>query len=144
MIVKESIYEKKRVLNSEDITYIMREVYTFGVAQEDFHKELFYSIGLNARHTVLYIDLIGLGTVDHCNPPLREIFKTALDKNAVSIILVHNHPSGKCKPSAEDKVFTEGVKKVSKILQITLLDHIIFGSLDMKGNHLSMADEGLL
>ena len=57
----------------------------------------------------------------------REIFLTAFSYHAVSIILLHNHPSGNPQPSQEDIALTERVKKSGELLGIELLDHIIIG-----------------
>jgi DNA repair protein RadC len=60
---------------------------------------------------------------------------------ASGIILSHNHPSGSLKPSDEDKKATQKIKDGCRILDITLIDHLI---LTPDGNYLSFADEGLL
>jgi DNA repair protein RadC len=58
-----------------------------------------------------------------CHP--REIFKHALEKNAASVILVHNHPSGDPTPSKADLEITKRIKEAGKIMGIDVLDHVI-------------------
>jgi DNA repair protein RadC len=68
------------------------------------------------------------------------IAKYAIDDLAQGVILVHNHPSGNLSPSTEDINITKKVKESLAILDIKLLDHIIFTTM----GYTSMADEGLL
>ena len=108
--------------------------------EEDKHKECFSVMGLNANNTVLYIDLITMGTVNQGHVAIREVIRQAIIKNAVSIILCHNHPSGNIAPSLEDKMFTNKVKEASKIIELEVLDHLIIG----EEKFYSFADEGIL
>ena len=57
----------------------------------------------------------------------RELFIEALQKNAVSIILLHNHPSGDPTPSREDMLLTERIRQAGELIGIELLDHIVMG-----------------
>ncbi len=57
----------------------------------------------------------------------REIFLAALESRAVSVILIHNHPSGNPLPSSQDREITEAVAKTGSMLGLPLLDHIIIG-----------------
>jgi DNA repair protein RadC len=70
----------------------------------------------------------------------RIILKKALEENAVSIILGHNHPSGNLRPSKADEEFTLKIKEGAKYLDIKLLDHIIVS----EEGYFSFADKGLL
>jgi DNA repair protein RadC len=62
----------------------------------------------------------------------RNVFASALQLMATTIILCHNHPSGDCNPSREDFAVTERMKKAGELLNIQLLDHIIIGKDPMK------------
>ena len=68
------------------------------------------------------------------------IFKTALENNATSIMLCHNHPSGDVLPSDRDKALTRNIINGGKLLEIKILDHIIVGI----DNYFSFADSGLI
>jgi DNA repair protein RadC len=70
----------------------------------------------------------------------RVILKKALEENAISIILGHNHPSGSLRPSKADEEFTHKIKKGAGYLDIKLLDHIIVS----EEGYFSFADQGLL
>lgn len=71
---------------------------------------------------------------------LRILFKLALEHHATGVILIHNHPSGKLKPSEADIHLTKKIKEASKIMDVALLDHFIITEFD----YYSFADNGLL
>lgn len=60
-----------------------------------------------------------------CGLRMADIYKRALLNNAFSIVIAHNHPSGKLKPSHTDVQFTEKVIEAGRLLGINCLDHII-------------------
>jgi DNA repair protein RadC len=69
----------------------------------------------------------------------REIIKSAIKHNAISLIFVHNHPSGSPEPSTSDKEITKNLIAASNTMQIKVLDHIIGDN-----RYFSFADEGLI
>jgi DNA repair protein RadC len=71
---------------------------------------------------------ISKGTVNASLVSPRELFIEALNCGAVSIILLHNHPSGDPTPSENDVLLTKRVKEAGDLIGITLLDHIIIGN----------------
>jgi len=81
---------------------------------------------------------IGLLNMSLIHP--REVFAPALQDRADSIVLIHNHPSGSCKPSKADMEVTLGIKEAGKILGIKLKDHVIIA----KDSYFSFAEEGVL
>lgn len=83
---------------------------------------------LNSKSHLIGETDISKGTVNASMISPRELFIEALQKNAVSIILLHNHPSGDPTPSNEDILLTERIKKAGEIIGIELLDHIIIGN----------------
>ena len=87
--------------------------------------EHLYLITLNARNTVINKSLISIGTVNETLIHPREIIKAAVMNNAVSIILVHNHPSGEPYPSSEDIKVTKRLEDACKIVGIGFTDHLI-------------------
>ena len=95
---------------------------------------------LNSAGDFLCDKILFSGTVNASIFSPREIFLEALRKNAVNIILLHNHPSGEVKPSKADLLGTKRVLDAGKLIGISLLDHIIIG--DRK--FYSFKEEGLL
>ncbi|MCR5420993.1 MAG: DNA repair protein RadC [Lachnospiraceae bacterium] len=82
-------------------------------------------------------EVMTLGTVNKAYISPREIFIKALEYGAVSIILLHNHPSGDPTPSKEDILITGKIKEAGKLIDITLLDHIIIGD----GRYISILND---
>lgn len=95
---------------------------------------------LNHANRVLGVYQICIGNLDNVIMDFRRIFAAALKANAAGIIVSHNHPSGKLKPSPSDLAFTRRLKEAGNLLDIQVLDHVILSS----EGYLSLADEGEL
>ena len=111
----------------------------------DLPVEEFWAIYLNIKNKVLFKQRISLGGISNTPVDIRRIFATALEKNAVSIAVVHNHPSGILQPSREDKTLTCRILDAGKLLNIKLIEHLIVG-ID-ENNHpdyYSFHDNGLI
>jgi DNA repair protein RadC len=85
-------------------------------------------------------DLVSNGGISSTTVDSRLILKRALEENAVSLIVFHNHPSGTLRPSKSDEQLTQKLSQAARTMDIKLLDHVIIG----EGGHFSFADEGLL
>lgn len=90
-------------------------------------NEVFKIILLNPKNVIIDAIEISKGTPSGTSPLVREIVSKALQKFAVGIICIHNHPTGDPNPSNQDKDFTDTLKQTLKTIDIKLLDHIIFG-----------------
>jgi DNA repair protein RadC len=110
----------------------------FGPEIEVF--ESMYLITLNQGNNIVSVTKISQGGISGTVVDIRLIAKYALDGLATSIILVHNHPGGGLTPSPKDKAITNTVEEAMKLLDITLLDHLIV----TKDGHYSFADEGIM
>lgn len=95
---------------------------------------------LNTRSRLVGECELSKGTVNMSVLSPRELFVEALQKNAVYIILLHNHPSGDPTPSKEDVLVTRRIKEAGMLIGIELLDHIIIGD----NCYVSMTEEHLL
>jgi len=102
--------------------------------------EVFKVLMLDSRNRVIALEEFEQGTVNRAHPVPREIFTRALQKFAVSLICIHNHPAGDPTPSREDRDFTRMVIHAGAPLDIKVLDHIIIGD----GTYYSFADHGLI
>ncbi len=91
-------------------------------------QEEFYVITLRSDLTVIDTHMISRGTVNHVLVHPRDLFRQAITDNAYSVIIAHNHPSGNVSPTPEDLVLTKKLVKCGKLLEIPILDHIIFDS----------------
>lgn len=83
---------------------------------------------LNTKSKLIGESNISKGTVNSSLVSPRELFIDALQMGAVSIILLHNHPSGDPTPSKEDILVTRRIKEAGALIGIDLLDHIIIGN----------------
>lgn len=106
--------------SSEDAVNVIKHFY------DHDDKEKLYIIMLNGRKKVIGVNLVAIGTVDSVIMHPREIFKTAILASASAIILIHNHPSEEVVPSTADIELTDQIIKGGKILDIQVLDHIIY------------------
>jgi DNA repair protein RadC len=95
---------------------------------------------LNQSSAVIDSVRIGMGGLTETVVDVRLILREALLKRATSLILCHNHPSGNLRPSTHDDHLTRQVREAARLLNIALIDHIIFTD----GGYYSYADEGKL
>ncbi|MBA7604403.1 hypothetical protein ES703_11523 [subsurface metagenome] len=109
-------------------------------SMRDLKKELFKVIYLNSQNQIIDIADLAEGMVDRGAVSPREVIESAIRYNAVSLILVHNHPSGNPEPSQSDQQITRDLVFAGGIMQIRVLDHIIIG----ENKYYSFAVEGLI
>lgn len=88
-------------------------------------KEAVLLVTLDGGSKVIKIRTITVGLANHSLLHPREVFIEAIKDNAVSIVLVHNHPSGSLEPSNADIQVTKQINAVGEIVGIPLLDHVV-------------------
>ncbi len=103
-------------------------------------KEVFMGIFLDARNKVLRSEILFTGTLTTSSVYPREVIIKALQYNAASIILAHNHPSGEVEPSISDIQITKRLSFALKYVGIILHEHVIIG----EKKTYSFADHGLI
>lgn len=106
----------------------------------DNQYEEFWILLLNRANKIIRKIIISQGGIAGTVADPKKIFKAALENNASSMILCHNHPSGNIKPSEADIKLTKKLKDAGTLMDISVLDHIIIGD----NAYYSFADEGLL
>ena len=124
---------KKKITNS-------RSAYGLCKNMELLETEEFRILILDTPNQLLRIETISIGTVNSNLVSPREVYRTALLYDAVSIIGVHNHPSGSVEPSEADIKITKDLCNAGKLINIKFLDHLIIGN----QCYSSLADLGLL
>lgn len=102
--------------------------------------EVFSTIYLNAKSEVIEECSQNVGTINRVAVYPREVIKKALFLNAVSVLMVHNHPSGLVRPSNADINITTEIQDGLKFVEIELLDHIIVSGV----KHFSFKNSGLI
>ena len=103
-------------------------------------QEIMKLVLLNSKGRLIGENEVSRGTVNASIITPREIFIEALQRQAVAVIVMHNHPSGDPAPSSEDILLTERIHKAGEIIGIELLDHIIIGN----NCYRSLREEGIL
>ncbi len=93
----------------------------------ELRKEQLRGLYLNARNTVIHDEVISIGTVTANLVCPRDVLLPAIAHSAVSVVVVHNHPSGNPEPSDEDIAITTQLVQAASIMGVKLLDHIIIG-----------------
>lgn len=95
---------------------------------------------LNTKHQIMKEKVLSIGTVNASLIHPREVFIYALKEQAVSVIILHNHPSGNPEPSHEDLAVTNRLKEAGDIIGINLVDHLIIGD----GRYVSLREQGYI
>jgi DNA repair protein RadC len=118
-----------------------RDVYSYYYRRfKNLKKEVFYCAMLDAKNRVFKESKSSEGTLTNSLIHPREAFRDAIKESAVSVIFVHNHPSGDPSPSREDIVITERLTSVGEIIGIRVLDHVIIG----EEGYTSMMEKGYI
>ena len=126
--------EKTIVSSSADVAnYLQTQL-------KDYRHEVFAVVFLNRANKINHYQIISEGGMTGTVADPRVILKKALEEDAVSIILCHNHPSGSLKPSRADEELTKKIKEAAGYLDIKVLDHLIVSD----DGYYSFADEGIL
>ncbi len=107
--------------------------------KRDRNREHFWILCLDSGQNVSHLELLGLGTQRSVQIDPKEVYHLTLLKDACSIVAIHNHPSGRLKPSHTDKGATKKLLAVSQFINIKLLDHLIIS----EDNYFSFMDEGV-
>ena len=107
---------------------------------KDHRREVFAVLYLNRANKINGFEVLSEGGITDTIADPRIILKKALEEDAVSIILCHNHPSGSLRPSRADKQLTAKIKEAASYLDIQVIDHIIVS----EEGYYSFADEGIL
>ncbi len=126
--------DKTIVQSSKDIAQYLK------VILKDFTYEVFAVLFLNRANKINHFEIISRGGITGTVADPRIILKKALEQDATSIVLSHNHPSGSLRPSRADEDLTQKIAAAAKYFDIKVIDHIIVS----EEGYYSFADEGLL
>jgi len=132
--LKEKIIDKPIYKSSQEVfDYLYHSM-------RDLKKEVFKVIYLNSQNQIIDTADLFEGTVNSGVISPREVMENAIKHYAVSLLFVHNHPSGNPDPSRGDKELTRDLVYAASIMRIKVLDHIIIGN----NRYFSFAGEGLI
>jgi len=124
----------KHIHDPEDVHRIVAAEYTEAVV------ETAMMLALDTKNKVIGIFEISRGSLNASIIHPRDVFQRAILVNAASVILVHNHPSGDPTPSPEDVALTKKLVEAGRVMDITVLDHVICG----EGKYASLRERGEL
>lgn len=110
------------------------------VILKDYNYEVFAVIFLNRANKIKHFEIMSRGGITGTVADPRLILKKALEKDATSIVLSHNHPSGNLMPSRADEEITRKIKLAASYFDIQVIDHIIVS----EDGYYSFADEGVM
>src|SRR5688500_14154578 len=128
------VFEKPVIKDSRDVAL------HFQALLKDHQHEVFAVVFLNRGNRINHFQIISQGGITGTVADPRIILKKALEEDAVSMILCHNHPSGNLKPSRADEEITQKIKEAARYFDIKVIDHIIVS----EDGYFSFADEGIL
>jgi len=137
---------KVSMIREKELPYTIKEIDSSGKAAElagqilkgaDREYMLIRSISCACKPVA--VEIAAIGTLNGLMIQPREVFKHAILSNAAGIVLVHNHPSGRCTASKEDEEVTRRMMRAGEILGIPIEDHIIIGD-----GYFSFREEGLI
>lgn len=132
--LKEKIIDKPIYKSAQEIfDYLYHSM-------RDLKKEVFKVIYLNSQNQIMETADLFTDTINGSSISPREVMESAIKNNAVSMIFVHNHPSGNPEPSKSDKELTRDLVYAGGIMHLKVLDHIIIGN----DRYFSFAGEGLI
>jgi DNA repair protein RadC len=125
--------KRDKITCSQDVYEIMKPYLL------DLPHEEFWVMFLNRANVVIKTEKMSSGGVTGTVADPKIIFKRALEEMANGLILVHNHPSGNTQPSRADIELTQKMREGAKLLDMQVLDHLIFTD----HHFYSFADEGI-
>lgn len=122
MIKEEGFRNYESIASQQCIVDLMKKY----MANE--YREVAYVIGCDIKNRPTLIHQLGIGGIDRCIVPIPSILKPLLLSNCSTAFLVHNHPADSMVPSEADIKLTNRVREVMKLMEMTLLDHLIVNS----------------
>ena len=132
--LSEEVITKKKIRSSQDVFHFL-----FADLSDKSYEEFWVLLLDRANQVIRKVNISEGGTAGTVADP-KKIFKKAVDEKASSLVLAHNHPSNQIKPSQNDIDLTKKLKSAGELLDIDVIDHLIFGH----DGYYSFADEGMM
>lgn len=118
-ILQEKMTRGDALSNPEDAARFLQ------MALANEKNEHFAVLFMNNKHQVLSFERLFFGTIDGATVHPRIVVQKALEWNAASVILAHNHPSGHSEPSQADRDVTQQLVKALSLVDVRVLDHLV-------------------
>lgn len=104
------------------------KVYEILKSEYNPHAEEFWGVYLTHQLQLVKKVMVHRGTVNNCNIHPRDLFREAVQSNSYAIIMAHNHTGTSVEPSMQDLKITKKLVRCSALLEIPILDHVIFNN----------------
>lgn len=127
-------YPVVKITSCKQVSEVLRQYYSDDI---EIYESFFLLLINNSSETIGYVK-ISQGGITGTVVDVRLILKYTIESLATAVILAHNHPSGKLKPSEPDLILTKRIVKAFKLIDVLLLDHVIL----TKDGYYSMTENG--
>ena len=134
---KQNGYDRTYIRSSEELYHLCMSIWDSETI--DLYEE-FKVIFFDRSLSVIGYRNLGRGGVSGVIVEIRHILVIALECNASSFVIVHNHPSGNLTPSRQDVSLTNKLQQGANLLDLKLQDHLILTS----QGYYSFIDEGII
>ena len=141
-VVSVRLVEEQPIMSNTPIQTPIDAVRLIGDKMRLFDREVVCVINLRSDGKPICCNFVSMGAINECIVHPRELLKSAVLTNSVSMLMIHNHPSGTLKPSKEDSMITDRMLKAGELIGIQLVDHIIVGG--SNENYFSFREKGLM
>ena len=111
-----------------DLIPIVRQEDVYNLVKDELvnsDREMFLSVMLTSKNHLIGVETVSLGSINASIITPRDVFKSAILANAVSVILCHNHPSGDLTPSMQDIEITKHLIEAGELIGVKVLDHLV-------------------
>lgn len=119
----------KRTYKTKDEIVVIGPEVAYKLLRDRFRhgeeREHFVILLLSARHAVIGVETISIGSLNASIVHPREVFRPAITQAAAGVILAHNHPSGNPEPSDDDLALTRRLSEVGELVGIPIIDHLV-------------------
>ena len=141
-VVSVRLVKEAPILSDIKISNPEAAVQVLGKYLCEMDREVLCVVNLKSDNTPINCTMASMGSLNQSIVSPREIFKASILSNAAHMLLIHNHPSGSLKPSKEDIEITDRLIKLTDLMEIPLLDHIIVGG--DEAQYFSMREKGIM
>ena len=131
--------QKIKVMNSSMVFKVMKQI-LMRENEIERDQEHVWIVCLAANNKILNIELISLGAIDEAIIKPMQVFRIAILKGAVKLIMIHNHPTGELVPTLTDQDITDRMIQVGNIVNVQVIDHLIIS----EKHYYSFDDHGLM
>ena len=137
IVYRPVMIDQPKIVSSNDAYFLIKKLWD---NENIFLQEQFAALFFNQAKRMIGWKILSTGTMTKCIVDIKLLASLALNYLCTDVIITHNHPSGNLNPSASDKSLTQTIKDALKLIDITLMDHLIITA----DGYYSFSDEGMM